>query len=348
MFNLKNLLIATLLIFAVSIVGKAEAGIVTDKMPLQCYVDHKVTSYDLNSGQAVGWIDAEVDLVQIEEIGGNGVARGTHPGRNGTVRRLFWARDVFADTNYANRPAHVNGYHEVYRTSSSGSTIGSVRDEDVTVVADNGNRAQIVYRLDNGTGYKMGWVPSSVVNSGGGGGGNTSNMHIPDGASIFNVMDIVTLSKKTNGFIEGTKYTGSGECRGFANRVYNQLFGLSGLYDYTNNNYGAQSFPGSHIVGQLHNFSSNDINAVKNLFWNVKPGAIIQMGRRHRLNSKGNAQAPHTAIFFYAKGDGSGCVFYEANTKGDNIIRVNPYTWAELADKNIGFTVYEPDNYPRK
>ena len=165
MCNVKKILVAMLMVFAVTILGNAEAAIVTDKMPLQCYVDHKVTSYDTRSGQAVGWIDAEVDLVKIRGIDGNGVAIGTHPGRNGTVERLFWARDVFADTNYSNRNAHVNGYHEVYRTSSSGATIGSVRDEDVTVVADNGNRAQIIYRLDNGTGYKMGWVPSSIVSA---------------------------------------------------------------------------------------------------------------------------------------------------------------------------------------
>ena len=163
MCNVKNILAAMLLVFAATIFGSAEAAIVTDKMPLQCYVDHKVTSYDTRSGQAVGWIDAEVDLVKIRGIDGNGVAIGTHPGRNGTVERLFWARDVFADTNYSNRPAHIDHYQQVYRTQNSNATIGSVNNEDVTVVADNGNRAQIIYRLDNGTGYKMGWVPSSVV-----------------------------------------------------------------------------------------------------------------------------------------------------------------------------------------
>ena len=173
------------------------------------------------------------------------------------------------------------------------------------------------------------------------------SMQIPDGASMMNAVNVLNLSKKGgSNFQEGTKYTGGGECRGFANRVYNRLFGLSGLSDYTNNNYGARSFPGSHIVGQLHNFSASDANAVKNLFWNVKPGAIIQMGRRHRLNSTKNAPKPHTAIFFYALSDGSGCNFYEANADGRNTIQVNFYSWADLADRNKGFTVYEPDNYP--
>ena len=174
------------------------------------------------------------------------------------------------------------------------------------------------------------------------------SMHMPRGASIMNMTNILNLSKKTDGFIEGTRYNGGGECRGFANKVYNRLFGLAGLYEYTSNNYGATSYPGSHIVGQLHDFGAGDANSVKNLFWEVKPGAIIQMGRRHKLNSKKNAPKPHTAIFFYAASDGSGCAFYEANADGRGTIQVNFYSWADLADRNKGFTVYEPDNYPRK
>lgn len=216
----------------------------------------------------------------------------------------------------------------------------------LVVLEERENSYYVRYPVRNGT--KDRWVAKNVFNNGGNNGGNMANLHIPQGASIFNVMDILNLSKKTPGFVEGTKYTGSGQCRGFADRVYNKLFGVMGLAGYTNNNYGASSYNGSHIVGQLHNFTAYDTGAVKDLFWNVKPGAIIQMGRRHRMNSSGNAPAPHTAIFFYAKKDGSGCVFYEANTDGKNTIKVNSYSWAELAEKNKGFTVYEPNNYPSK
>ena len=156
MLSLRNLFSVTLLALVVFFGGIAEAGIVRDKMPLQCYVDHKVTSYDRNSGQAVGWIDADVDLVNIIGIGDNNVALGTHPSGSRRVERLFWATDVFADPNYQNRNVHVGSYQQVYRTKDSGATIGSINNEEVTVVADNGNRAQIIYRLDNGNGYKMG------------------------------------------------------------------------------------------------------------------------------------------------------------------------------------------------
>ena len=70
------------------------------------------------------------------------------------------------------------------------------------------------------------------------------NMHVPNGASILNMVDVLNLVKKGgNGLQEGTRYQGSGQCRGFANKVYNRLFGLQGISGYTNSNYGAQNFP---------------------------------------------------------------------------------------------------------
>ena len=174
---------------------------------------------------------------------------------------------------------------------------------------------------------------------------NAESMHVPDGVNITHYVNILNLYKKTNGFLEGTRYTGQYQCRGFANKVYNKLFGLSGVSGYTGDNYGATNYPGSHIVGQLKNFGANDANAMKNLFLEVKPGSIVQMGRRGKLNSTKTAAAPHTAIFFYVPSNESGCYFYEANTDGKNTIKVNFYTWAQLAQKNQGFTIYEPNNY---
>lgn len=164
MTKLKIFLMATLMIFAASLCGNSEAAIVRDKLPLQCYVADKVITYDLNTRRQVGYISPQNDLIQITAIGSDGIARGTYPGQGGRrVERLFRASDIFADTNYSNRSVHVSGSHQVYRTRNSNATIGSIANEDVTVVADNGSRAQIVYRLNNGTGYKMGWVPSSIV-----------------------------------------------------------------------------------------------------------------------------------------------------------------------------------------
>lgn len=147
----------------------------------------------------------------------------------------------------------------------------------------------------------------------------------------------------TTGYRVNSKFTGSGECRGFATKVYQTLFNVGRVSGYTQDNFGASSYQYSHIVGSAKNFSSNDTGTVRNLFYKAKPGAFIQMGRRNRLNSSGTAAAPHSAILVYT--DGNGAMFYEANADGKNTIKNNYYTWAQLAEKNRGFTLYLPDTY---
>ncbi len=146
--------------------GVSEAGIVTDRMPLQCYADHQVNTYNTpGAAKRAGYISANVDLIKITQVRGDGWCYGSYPGAGGKrVSRWFRITDVCADAGYTNRSANVRGKQTVYRTRSGGATLGSVsNNEGVIVVADNGSRAQIVYRLDNGTGYKLGWVSSSAV-----------------------------------------------------------------------------------------------------------------------------------------------------------------------------------------
>ena len=175
---LKRLVCVGLLSGSFLIGNVTEAGVVTDRMPLQCYADHQVNTYNSpGAAKRAGYISANVDKIKILEVRGDGWCRGSYPGSGGkTVTRWFRITDVCADAGYTNRSANVRGNQTVYRTRSGGATIGSVsNNESVIVVADNGNRAQIVYRLDNGTGYKMGWGPSSAVR-----GSNTN--HNPQGA----------------------------------------------------------------------------------------------------------------------------------------------------------------------
>lgn len=162
----KNLICAGLLSSALMFYGNAEAGVVTNRLPLQCYADHQVNTYNTpGAAKRAGYISANVDLIRITQVRGDGWCYGSYPGAGGKrVARWFRITDVCADAGYTNRSANVRGKQVVYRTRSGGATIGSVsNNEGVIVVADNGSRAQIVYRLDNGTGYKLGWVPSSAV-----------------------------------------------------------------------------------------------------------------------------------------------------------------------------------------
>ncbi len=145
-------------------VGTVEAGIVTDRFPLFCYVDHQVDTYNQPNGQKVGYISANVDLIRVTQVRGDGWAYGDYPGRNGRVARWFRINELCADPGYSNRGTNIRGAQNVFRTKNGGDTIGSVsNNEEVIVLADNGNRAQILYKLNNNTGWKMGWVPSSTV-----------------------------------------------------------------------------------------------------------------------------------------------------------------------------------------
>ena len=162
---LKNFFALTLAFVTIIFIGTAEAGIVTDRLPFQCYVDHQVDTYNQPNGQRVGYISANVDLIQVTQVRGDGWAYGDYPGKNGRVARWFRITELCADPSYSNRSVQVNGSYQVYRTKSGNNTIGSIANETVIVLADNGSRAQIIYRLNNGTGYKMGWVPSSIVPS---------------------------------------------------------------------------------------------------------------------------------------------------------------------------------------
>ena len=164
--QLRNLICAGMLGSSILFCGVSEAGVVTDRLPLQCYADHQVNTYNSpGAAKRAGYISANVDLIKITQVRGDGWCYGSYPGAGGKrVSRWFRITDVCADAGYTNRSANVRGKQTVYRTRSGGATLGSVsNNEGVIVVADNGSRAQIVYRLDNGTGYKLGWVPSSSV-----------------------------------------------------------------------------------------------------------------------------------------------------------------------------------------
>ena len=164
--QLRKLICAGMLGSSILFCGVSEAGVVTDRLPLQCYADHQVNTYNTpGAAKRAGYISANVDLIKITQVRGDGWCYGSYPGAGGKrVSRWFRITDVCADAGYTNRSANVRGKQTVYRTRSGGATLGSVsNNEGVIVVADNGSRAQIVYRLDNGTGYKLGWVPSSAV-----------------------------------------------------------------------------------------------------------------------------------------------------------------------------------------
>lgn len=138
-----------------------QAGnIPTNCVPLQTYSFRKVYCYLSPGGQQKGWIDAG-DFVIVERIQDNGWAYGSYPAGSTRVKRWFRASDLVANINFANQNRYSpKNNTNVYRNSGYNSTIGSFSgNEAITVVSDNGDSRQVIYKLSNGTGYKMGWVP---------------------------------------------------------------------------------------------------------------------------------------------------------------------------------------------
>lgn len=161
--KLKQLICAGILSSTILLSGTTEAGIVADGFPLTCYVDHHVNTFDGINGRQVGYIDANVDWIKVYEFR-DGWVRASYNGLRSGYTRWFRVEEICADPNYSNRPAKVQGNQNVFTTRNSNTKMGSVsNNEDVIVLAESNGRVQIRYRLDNGSGYKMGWIPSSAV-----------------------------------------------------------------------------------------------------------------------------------------------------------------------------------------
>ncbi len=194
MFSRIKKLLCAALIGASMLVGSGavEAGIVTDRFPLTCYTDHRINTFDNINGRQVGYIDANVDWITITEYRDGWVKASYNGLRNPQYNaRWFQVTEVCADPNYSNRSVNVRGSQTVYTTRSSNTKMGSVsNNESVIVMAEVGNRAQILYRLDNGTGYKMGWVPSSAIASQNVGGGLKGDVN-GDGQVNQNDVDLL-------------------------------------------------------------------------------------------------------------------------------------------------------------
>lgn len=158
------LVLAFVIVFGT--LAKSEAGIARDRLPLQCYASQTIKTYKVPFGSSVGYIDPYNDLIEITQVRDDDWVYGSYPTPQGRVSRWFYGGEIFSDQYSANSTAYANGNQYVFRTRGSNARLGSISNgEEVIVVANDGQWSQIVYRLDNGKGYKMGWVPSAAVGS---------------------------------------------------------------------------------------------------------------------------------------------------------------------------------------
>lgn len=133
-------------------------------LPLHTYAPKKVNCYTKPNGSQKGWIAANVDLIKVTKVQDGSWAYGSYPTNSGHVSRWFKLSDIVPPVSFSQHYTRLKYNNKVYRTANSSSTIGTVYKTDtVLVVSKQGNRCQIIYKLDNGSGYKMGWIPTSCM-----------------------------------------------------------------------------------------------------------------------------------------------------------------------------------------
>ena len=161
-------LLAGIVVFAFcSRGGITEAGIVTKNLPLSCYTEHFVNTYEYpESPNIVDSVPAKVTNILIKEIRPDGWAYGKYRGSSGDkVYNWFKISDLCADVNYVSKEARVKvNRQKVTRTRNSKETIGvATVDDSALVIAEYRGMAQIVYKAHIGTAYNMGWVPIAAL-----------------------------------------------------------------------------------------------------------------------------------------------------------------------------------------
>lgn len=347
---MKKLLNAMALGLALVVGVGAEAGsIPTNRVPLQTYAIKHVDCYLQPNGTQKGYIDPG-DYVIVTQIRSDGWAYGSYPVGRGRTRRWFRANDLVSNVGFANQDRYSpKANTTVYRNPNYSQSMGSFNNnEAIVVVSDSGQSRQVIYKLSNGNGYKMGWVPYwdcwSAEQAGKSSGlvqGAQSGINLAQSGNVENNVKnkISYMKDNVNGFKNGTSYSNyKTRCRGFANDVYTRLFsGVTRLAGYKENHQ-ASTFNGSYIVGEVRGLQEHDTSKVEKFFSNVKPGYYLQIAKRSGI--------PHSAIVVYRTQDG--LWIYDANSDNKNTIKYHFKNWASIAKTDKAITIYAPNNYTLK
>ena len=89
---------------------------------------------------------------------------------------------------------------------------------------------------------------------------------------------------------------------------------------------------------QVASYSSITASNAKKLFSGARPGDFVQIRRKHT--------GSHSAIVYSVTS--KGVTFIEANLDNKNTVYKKTYSWADLASKNAGMTVYSASKYALK
>ena len=146
----------------------------------------------------------------------------------------------------------------------------------------------------------------------------------------------------------GQKYNGTGECKGYAQKVFHLCFGITPGLTKKPNNYLLDATNGMTLVGSATGLtveSAESASALQSLFAKARPGDFIQMKRGHG--------GSHSAIVYSVTS--SGVTFLEANIDLENGIYKKTYSWSDLVKKtkrgdvyNQAMSVYTATSYSLK
>lgn len=114
--------------------------------------------------ETISYIEGTTDYCEIEKIYANGWVKVTYPISSGNKTAYCKLSDFITEgTEVEHYDANVSTKTYVYRRSDLAETIGSVWSTDTfTVIAQNGDKLQIIYPVDEG-GWKMGWMSNNSI-----------------------------------------------------------------------------------------------------------------------------------------------------------------------------------------
>ena len=149
------------------------------------------------------------------------------------------------------------------------------------------------------------------------------------------------VSQRLNSLMQryvGTRWTGKyygSQCKGFANLMFKELFGVTFIGAYDSSKYYIPNPSGATEVGRLSFNQMSESNA-KNLLLKGQPGDLIQVRRR-------NKSYGHTMIL--VSSDANGITVFDCNSDGNCGVKKYYITWQQFNQKNSAMSLYHATNY---
>lgn len=146
-----------------------------------------------------------------------------------------------------------------------------------------------------------------------------------------------TKDGKPSSNYQDSKYYYGWQCKGFANYVFNEIFGKGNIGSYDGNKYYIPNPQGAYEIGRIWNFSQDATGVVSELLKKGMPGDFIQVRRRGKDDG-------HSMIVVSVNNDG--IKVFDCNSDGKCGVRSYDISWSSFTSKNIGLSLYHATNYP--